>query len=132
MKSIPGLLPLCIAVALALPVQASSPTGPKNIPQRGEIPVQQHALAFFLQRFQADLASTEHVYDINAGQQREAAAARLSQPGLFRSEQGPECGVADQALLIGQGDAGGCCCRRWIHHQWRTRWRGERCRPSGR
>ena len=62
-----GLLPLCIAAALVLPVQASSPTGPTNIPQRSEIPVQQHALAFFLQRFQADLASTEHVYDINAG-----------------------------------------------------------------
>ena len=79
-----GLLPLCIAAALVLPVQASSPTGPNNIPQRSEIPVQQHALAFFLQRFQADLASTEHVYDINAGPQREAALRSLYQGWLAR------------------------------------------------
>jgi uncharacterized protein (DUF885 family) len=79
-----GLLPLCIAAALALPAQAGSPMGPTNIPQRNEIPTQQHALAFFLQRFQADLASTEHVYDINAGQQREAALRSLYQGWLAR------------------------------------------------
>lgn len=84
MKSINGLLPLCLVAALALPVQASSPMGPKNIPQRSDIPVQQHALAFFLQRFQADLASTEHTYDINAGQQREAALRSLYQGWLAR------------------------------------------------
>lgn len=79
MKPIAGLLPLCIAAALALPAQASSPMGPENIPQRSEIPGQQHALAFFLQRFQADLASTEHTFDINAGQRREAALRNLYQ-----------------------------------------------------
>ena len=40
MKSPIGLLTLCIAAALALPAQASTPTGPTNIPQRSEIPVQ--------------------------------------------------------------------------------------------
>ncbi|HWR96413.1 MAG TPA: DUF885 domain-containing protein [Arenimonas sp.] len=84
MKPINGLLPLCLVAALALPVQASSPMGPKNIPQRGDIPVQQYALAFFLQRFQADLASTEHTYDINAGRQREAALRNLYQGWLAR------------------------------------------------
>jgi hypothetical protein len=71
MKPIVGLLPLCIA--LALPAQAGGPMGPKNIPQRSEIPDQQHALALFLQRFQADLSSTGHVYDIEAGRARENA-----------------------------------------------------------
>lgn len=74
-----AVLSLAIAAALALPSQASNPMGPANIPQRSEIPRQQHTLAFFVERFRADLASTEHVFDIDAGRGREAALHALYQ-----------------------------------------------------
>ncbi|WP_297799073.1 DUF885 domain-containing protein [Arenimonas sp. GDDSR-1] len=74
----PALLSTAIAALLAAtPSKASSPMGPQNIPQRAEIPVSQHALAFFIQRFQHDLDSTEHTYDITAGIARENALRSL-------------------------------------------------------
>lgn len=72
-----AVLSLAIAAALALPSQASSPMVSANVPQRSEIPTQQHRLAFFVERFRTDLASTEHVYDIDAGRGREAALRAL-------------------------------------------------------
>ena len=72
-----AVLSLAIAAALALPSQASSPMVSANVPQRSDIPRQQHTLAFFVERFRADLASTEHVYDIDAGRGREAALRAL-------------------------------------------------------
>ncbi len=72
-------LSLAIAAALALPSQASSPMAPAVVPKAAEIPRQQHMLAFFVERFRADLASTEHVYDIDAGRGREAALRALYQ-----------------------------------------------------
>ena len=74
----PALLSAAVAALLAAtPLAASSPMGPKNIPQRAEIPVSQHTLAFFIQRFQLDLDSTEHTHDITAGLARENALRKL-------------------------------------------------------
>ena len=74
----PALLSTAIAALLtAAPSNASSPMGPQNIPQRAEIPVSQHAVVFFIQRFQHDLESTEHTYDITAGPARENALRSL-------------------------------------------------------
>jgi uncharacterized protein (DUF885 family) len=87
MKSRTGLLPLGIAIALCLPSQTGSAAIAKHIPARTEIPAQQHTLALFLQRFQADLASTQHVYDIDAGLAREHALRSLYQGWLLRLEE---------------------------------------------
>jgi len=84
MKARTGLLPLGIAIALALPVQTGSAAIAKHIPARLEIPAQQHTLALFLQRFQADLSSTLHVYDIEAGLARDNALRSLYQGWLLR------------------------------------------------
>jgi hypothetical protein len=84
MKPRTGLLPLGIAIALALPVQTGSTAMAKHIPARIEIPAQQHTLALFLQRFQADLSSTLHVYDIEAGLARDNALRSLYQGWLLR------------------------------------------------
>ena len=74
----PALLSAAVAALLAAtPLAASSTIGPKNIPQRAEIPVSQHTLAFFIQRFQLDLDSTEHTHDITAGLARENALRKL-------------------------------------------------------
>ena len=74
----PALLSATIAALLATTsLDAASPMGPVNIPQRSEIPTSQHALAFFIQRFQHDLDSTEHTYDITAGLARENALRKL-------------------------------------------------------
>ena len=78
-----ALLSTAIATALTgVPVNASESS--RLVPARSEIPAQQHSMAFFVQRFQADLASTEHVYDISAGLAREAALRRLYQGWLAR------------------------------------------------
>ena len=74
----PALLTAAIAALLAtMPLDAASPMGPVNIPQRADIPSSQHALAFFIQRFEKDLESTEHTYDITAGTAREKALRSL-------------------------------------------------------
>jgi len=74
----PALLTTAIATLLAAtPLDAASPMGPVNIPQRAEIPKAHHPLAFFIQRFENDLESTEHTYDITAGLAREAALRNL-------------------------------------------------------
>jgi uncharacterized protein (DUF885 family) len=74
----PALLSIAIAALLAnTSLDAASPAGSANIPQRSEIPSSQHTLAFFIQRFQKDLESTEHTYDITAGTAREKALRNL-------------------------------------------------------
>lgn len=74
----PALLSAAIATLLsAAPLNASSPIGPQNIPQRADIPSSQNVLAFFIQRFEMDLESTEHTYDITAGTARENALRNL-------------------------------------------------------
>jgi uncharacterized protein (DUF885 family) len=101
----PALLSATIAALLATTsLDAASPMGPVNIPQRSEIPTSQHALAFFIQRFQNDLESTEHTYDITAGVARENALRNLylgwqARLGEFDTASlGPEDRI-DAALL---------------------------------
>jgi Bacterial protein of unknown function (DUF885) len=77
-----ALLSASIAALASMPVGAD-PAG-STIPVLAEIPAQQHSMAFFVHRFQADLASTEHVYDITAGLARETALRRLYQGWLAR------------------------------------------------
>ena len=72
----------CVTLSSVFAADLSRPAA--NIPKLSEIPIQQHQLALFIQRFQADLASTEHTFDINAGPQREAALRRLYQGWLAR------------------------------------------------
>lgn len=74
----PAVLSTAIALVLvAAPSAAADPMANAAIPQRADIPQQQHAMALFVERFRADLASTEHVYDITAGPAREQALRRL-------------------------------------------------------
>ncbi|MFY8061884.1 MAG: hypothetical protein ACOVMK_10110, partial [Arenimonas sp.] len=101
----PALLSATIAALLATTsLDAANPMGPVNIPQRSEIPTSQHALAFFIQRFQNDLESTEHTYDITAGVARENALRNLylgwqARLGEFDTASlGPEDRI-DAALL---------------------------------
>ncbi len=72
----------CFALSNIFAAEQASPKS--NIPKLSEIPIQQHQLALFIQRFQADLASTEHTFDINAGHQREAALRSLYKGWLAR------------------------------------------------
>lgn len=67
---------LCLLLAAA-PLSATEPVHPDTIPALTEIPATQHRLAFFVQRFGDDLASTEHTHDIIAGKRREAALRDL-------------------------------------------------------
>lgn len=77
------LLSTAISAALiSAPLNATDTN--RLVPTRTEIPAHQHSMTFFVQRFQADLASTEHVYDITAGLAREAALRRLYQGWLTR------------------------------------------------
>ena len=65
---------LLLAVA---PLPATEPARTDTVPPLAEIPAGQHRLAFFVQRFIDDLASTEHTHDITAGKAREAALRAL-------------------------------------------------------
>ena len=88
MKPLSGYLFSCIALGLAsAPLSANAPARANSIPQRAELPQQQHALAFFIERFQADLDSTEHTYDITAGPAREAALRALYLGWLQRLQE---------------------------------------------
>ncbi len=72
----------CLSFTSVFAAEANAPI--TTIPKLTDIPIQQHQLALFIQRFQADLASTEHTFDINAGPQREAALRSLYQGWLAR------------------------------------------------
>lgn len=67
-------LSVLASILVMAPLSASEPD---TIPPLAEIPVGQHRLAFFVQRFIDDLASTEHTHDITAGKDREAALRAL-------------------------------------------------------
>lgn len=62
---------------VASPLYANEQAQPNTIPPLASIPVSQHKLAFFVQRFRDDLASTEHTHDITAGKERSAALQSL-------------------------------------------------------
>ncbi len=81
-KLIVSAIASCFVLSSVFAAEANAPI--TTIPKLSEIPIQQHQLALFIQRFQADLASTEHTFDINAGHQREAALRSLYQGWLAR------------------------------------------------
>jgi uncharacterized protein (DUF885 family) len=62
---------------IASSLLANEQTQPNTIPPLVSIPVSQHKLAFFVQRFKDDLASTEHTHDITAGKDRSEALQSL-------------------------------------------------------
>lgn len=64
-------------ILVITPLSASEPVYPDTLPPMAQIPVSAHRLAFFVQRFSDDLASTEHTHDITAGKAREAALRAL-------------------------------------------------------
>ncbi|HWS40508.1 MAG TPA: DUF885 family protein [Arenimonas sp.] len=67
-----ALLSSCLAIAILSPsLQANQ--ADSLIPSVSDIPSQSHQMALIIQRFQADLESTEHTHDIVAGKQREMA-----------------------------------------------------------
>ncbi|MBP6309341.1 MAG: DUF885 family protein [Arenimonas sp.] len=76
-----ALISSCLAIALLIPnVQANQ--ADSLIPAVSDIPSQSHQMALMIQRFQADLESTEHTHDIVAGKGREAALRALYQGWL--------------------------------------------------
>lgn len=76
----------CLATAFTMPSIKAQQSN-SLVPSFSEIPTQTHQLALFIERFQADLASTEHTYDVYPGVQREAALRSLYQGWLQRLSQ---------------------------------------------
>lgn len=72
---------LALAVALACPALAQTHGSPLRaaaiVPDPANVPVNSQRLAPLIQRFQADLASLQHVHDIQHGLRRQAALREL-------------------------------------------------------